>query len=286
MRVRKTPPGRRSISQSTVVHGAGVNHFLTCSGLVHAAQTSSGRTSTKRSRRRSKRGSGMPFMRVTVVSPSDRSGKCPAGRGGVPTARVGRPSSVPPPSTAAAPAEDAHAARLLRADQAAVFQNGKMLSERWQCHVEWPRQLAHRSRTAAQPAQNRAPRRISQGAKDTIKLYGFVRHVPNYRPPANLGQCLTNGIAVSDSPSVGASIRVEFESTLEAQVAPSGSARPLCLEIAQGARWRAKRVGSGTARPSSRPLRIKIKAWCPSYARRSRARRCRVAVAGWEDAPY
>ena len=79
---------------------------------------------------------------------------------------------------------------------------------------------------------------------------------------------------MSGSPSVGASIRVEFESTLEAQVAPSGSARPLCLEIAQEARWRAKRVGSGTARPSSRPLPIKIKAWCPSYARRCRARRC------------
>src|SRR6516162_2702290 len=40
--VRKMPPGRRSISQSTVFHGAGVNHFLMCSGLVHAAHTSSG----------------------------------------------------------------------------------------------------------------------------------------------------------------------------------------------------------------------------------------------------
>src|SRR5512139_3202883 len=30
--VRKMPPGRRSISQSETVHGAGVNHLRTCSG--------------------------------------------------------------------------------------------------------------------------------------------------------------------------------------------------------------------------------------------------------------
>src|SRR5438105_15275371 len=64
MTVRKMPPGRRSISQSTVFQGAGVNHFLTCSGTVHAAQTSSGGTSTTRSNRRSRRGSNLAFMRV------------------------------------------------------------------------------------------------------------------------------------------------------------------------------------------------------------------------------
>src|SRR5206468_4540891 len=57
MTKRKMPPGRRSISQSTVVHGAGVNHFLTCSGVVHALQTSSRGTSTTRSRTRSSLGS-------------------------------------------------------------------------------------------------------------------------------------------------------------------------------------------------------------------------------------
>src|SRR5215469_11123891 len=56
MTVRKMPPGRRSISHSTVFHGAGQNQCLICSGTVHAAQTSSGGTSTTRSRRRSRRG--------------------------------------------------------------------------------------------------------------------------------------------------------------------------------------------------------------------------------------
>ena len=37
MTVRKIPPGRRSISQSTVDQGRGVNHFTTCSGRVQAA---------------------------------------------------------------------------------------------------------------------------------------------------------------------------------------------------------------------------------------------------------
>src|SRR5262245_39853901 len=60
------PPGRRSISQSTVCHGAGVNHFLTSSGVVQAAQTRRGGTSTTRSSTRSSCGSGVcVILRVT-----------------------------------------------------------------------------------------------------------------------------------------------------------------------------------------------------------------------------
>jgi len=51
--VRKSPPGRRSMSHSTVVHGRGQNHFIKISGVVHARHTRSGDRSTTRSRTRS-----------------------------------------------------------------------------------------------------------------------------------------------------------------------------------------------------------------------------------------
>src|SRR5689334_12824908 len=77
MTVRKMPPGRRSSSQPVVVHGAGVNHFFRCSGLVHAAHTSSLGTLTTRSIARSSAG----FIRVVIVlvisAPSDQLGKRP-----------------------------------------------------------------------------------------------------------------------------------------------------------------------------------------------------------------
>src|SRR5262249_28274770 len=102
--VRKMPPGRRSISQSTVFHGAGVNHFLTCSGMVHAAHTSSGATSTTRSRTRSSRGSCWTVA-VTSCPPLAAANKCRVDRGGAPTARAVAPSSAPPLSAAAARAD-------------------------------------------------------------------------------------------------------------------------------------------------------------------------------------
>ena len=56
--LRKMPPGRRSISTSGVVHGAGVNHCISISGVVQAFHTSSRGTSTTRSSTRSSFGSG------------------------------------------------------------------------------------------------------------------------------------------------------------------------------------------------------------------------------------
>ena len=50
------PPGFRSTSAWTVFHGAGVNHFFRCSGVVHAFHTSSGGTSTVRVNDRSSSG--------------------------------------------------------------------------------------------------------------------------------------------------------------------------------------------------------------------------------------
>src|SRR5262249_11061989 len=85
--VRKMPPGRRSISQSTVIQGTGVNHFLTCSGTVHAAQTRSGGTSTTRSRSKSRRGSNGEVA-VTSSAPSCPRDTHRVGRGGAPKGRV------------------------------------------------------------------------------------------------------------------------------------------------------------------------------------------------------
>src|SRR3954451_18938354 len=62
------PPGRRSISQSTVVQGTGVNHFLRSSGVVHARQTSSRGTSTIRSKKRSNFGSGICVSGLVIRS--------------------------------------------------------------------------------------------------------------------------------------------------------------------------------------------------------------------------
>src|SRR5215467_9776448 len=87
------PPGRRSISQSTVFHSAGVNHFLTCSGLVHAAHTGSGATSTTRSRTRSSRGSCWTLA-VTSYPPSAAADKCRVDRGGASTANDGNSGNL------------------------------------------------------------------------------------------------------------------------------------------------------------------------------------------------
>src|SRR5258708_37909262 len=84
--VRNIPPGRRSISQSTVFHGAGVNHFLTCSGTVHAAQTSSGGTSTTR---KSTRGSNCGWRSFHLLLLLQQN-RCRVDRGGGPTERAER----------------------------------------------------------------------------------------------------------------------------------------------------------------------------------------------------
>src|SRR5215813_14239163 len=175
--VRKMPPGRRSISQSTVFHGAGVNHFLTCSGTVHAAHTSSGATSTTRSRTRSSRGSCWTVA-VTSCPPSAAADTC-------------REAALPQRALLRHPALcrferlrhepiGAHAAGLARADEAALFEHVEMLRERWERHVEGARQLAHGGGAGAEPAQHGAPRGIAQRAKDPVEVWLLVRHMPNH----------------------------------------------------------------------------------------------------------
>src|SRR5690349_12757403 len=64
---RKTPPGRRSISQSIVFHGSGQNHGIRCSGSVQQRHRIARGTLVKRVRTRSRRSSSFVFVFAMAV---------------------------------------------------------------------------------------------------------------------------------------------------------------------------------------------------------------------------
>src|SRR5215212_8714299 len=71
-------------------------------------------------------------------------------------------------------------------NQTAVLQHIQVLGERRQRHRERSRQLAHRGRAATQPLQDRSSCRVGEGLKNTIELYGWVSHRPDYKPSPTL----------------------------------------------------------------------------------------------------
>src|SRR5262245_1075845 len=179
------PPGRRSISQSTVVQGAGVSHFLTCSGFVQASQTKQRGTSTVRFRTSSKRSLprwllsgmfppsaplGVQFADISFHSVEPRAPErvLPVDPGFRVIERAGQHAAGP------------HTPDLLATDQPALLQHLQMLQQRGHGHGKRLGDLADRRRAAAQSVDDRAPRRVGQRLEYAIEATAIVRHMPNY----------------------------------------------------------------------------------------------------------
>lgn len=72
-----------------------------------------------------------------------------------------------------------HAPGLAGLHEAAVLEDVEVLGEGRQRHPEWPGEFGDRCRSAAQPLENRTPRRIAQPLEDLSELrLMLVRHTP------------------------------------------------------------------------------------------------------------
>ena len=189
MTKRKMPPGRRSISQSTVVHGAGVNHFLTC--LRHGPR---GPDELRRNiddafEEKVEAGSGLTSTRVTLSLLQIFQIIVQLVEAAFPKRALLDHPAFRRLRAAAAPAE-----RCVRGRSCASGP-GRSSPERARCWVNEGKAMSNgraNSLTAAGPRLSRrsTARRVgSPSARKTqIELHRLVRHSPNRTRAQNLGQ--------------------------------------------------------------------------------------------------
>src|SRR5687768_14345666 len=167
---RITPPGRASISQSSISTLSGTNQRAKCSALVQTSKTSSGGAAYSRSSIRS-------ALAATCIAPS----------GGLLQLFQIRTQSiearVPELAVRVHPRGDRLERRgieLARArlrfstapDQARTFEDAQVLAHRRTAHVERSRQLLHVRGSHREPLQDRAAGRISQRGERLAQRIG------------------------------------------------------------------------------------------------------------------
>jgi hypothetical protein len=85
----------------------------------------------------------------------------------------------------------AHAADLLRGDEARMFEDAEVLDDGGERHVQGCGKLTHRRRTADQALHHGAPGRVGQRVEDPVELGQTVRHFLNYRAHRDNSQVIT-----------------------------------------------------------------------------------------------